>query len=133
MLSLISFFNRIPFSEPAAKVLMLCENNEISGFISPVIISNVYYLLRKTASHDVVIEKLQELLQIVDVVVMDRQVISDSLDSRFSDFEDALQNFSTIRNGRINFILTRNLSDFRRSQLAVMTPEHYLKERAYSE
>ena len=39
------FFDRKPFSDNAAQILTLCELNQIKGFITSVIISNVYYLL----------------------------------------------------------------------------------------
>lgn len=45
------YFDRKPFSDNAEQVLALCESREIRGFITSVIISNVYYLLRKTATH----------------------------------------------------------------------------------
>lgn len=37
------FFDREPYSEYAAKVLNLCEEQKIKGFITPVAISNIYY------------------------------------------------------------------------------------------
>lgn len=56
-------------------------------------------------------------------------MILDSLNSRFKDFEDALQNFAALNNGTIKIILTRNIKDFQKSELAVFNPEIYLKER----
>ena len=46
------FFDREPFSENAAKVLSLCEKKDIIGFVTPVIISNVYYLLSQKAKQE---------------------------------------------------------------------------------
>ena len=51
------FFDRKPFSVDSAKILSMCETQKINGFITPVIYSNTYYLLRQTAQHDKVIEK----------------------------------------------------------------------------
>ncbi|WGK94426.1 MULTISPECIES: type II toxin-antitoxin system VapC family toxin [Flavobacterium] len=61
------FFDRQPFSENAARIFSLCESKEIKGYITPVIISNVYYLLRQTASHEKVIEKLKLLVAITEI------------------------------------------------------------------
>jgi hypothetical protein len=58
---------------------------------------------------------------------MDRIVVENALNSGFNDFEDSLQNFSAINNGNIDLILTRNLKDYRNSELAVFTPETYIK------
>ena len=49
------FFDREPFSENAAKILSLCEMKKVTGYVTPVIVSNVYYLLRQTAKHEKVI------------------------------------------------------------------------------
>ncbi len=125
-----SFFDREPFSEFSTEILNLCEQKKLNGFTTPVIISNVYYLLRKSAKHQIIIEKIKQLLTIIDIVKMDKNVVLSALNSEFKDFEDALQNFSAIENGNIKIILTRNIKDFSKSKLAVLTPETYLKGKA---
>ncbi|TVZ28118.1 PIN domain-containing protein [Gillisia sp. Hel_I_86] len=126
------FFDREPFSEFATDILNLCEENKLKGFTTPVIICNTYYLLRKTAKHEIVIEKIKQLLTIVDVLQIDKEVVLDSLNSDFKDFEDALQNYSALKNGKISIVLTRNIKDYKKSELAVMTPETYLRGTASS-
>ena len=121
------FFDRKPFSDDAAKILSLCESREIKGFITSVILSNVYYLLRQTSTHEKVIEKLLQLVTITEVLSTDRDVIIKALNSNFKDFEDALQNYSAEMNGKIDLIVTRNIKDFKYSTLGVMTPDNYLK------
>ncbi|MCD4768826.1 MAG: PIN domain-containing protein [Bacteroidales bacterium] len=121
------FFDRKPYSDNSAKILGLCEQKLIKGFLTPVIISNIYYLLRRTAKHDKVIEKLKQLLTITDVLQMDRQVIEKALNSEFKDFEDALQNFSAINSGEIEVIITRNVKDYKKSEIGVLTPESFVK------
>jgi len=126
------FFDRKPFANYATEILNLCEEKKISGFTTPVIISNTYYLLRKTAKHDIVVEKIKQLLSIIEIIKMDKNAVFNALNSHFKDFEDALQNFSAIENGEIKIILTRNIKDFKKSELAILTPETYLKGRARS-
>jgi predicted nucleic acid-binding protein len=126
------FFDRQPFSEHAAKIFSLCELKLIQGFVTPVIYSNVYYLLRQTAKHEKVIEKLNQLITITDVLIMDKNVVVQALNSKFKDFEDALQNYTAINSGDIDVILTRNIKDFKNSDLGVLTPENYLKTKIAS-
>ena len=126
------FFDRKPFSEHAAKIFSLCELKMIQGYVTPVIYSNVYYLLRQTAKHEKVIEKLNQLLTITDVLIIDKEVLVQALNSKFKDFEDALQNFAAIKVKTIDTILTRNIKDYRNSELGVMTPEDYLKTKIAS-
>jgi predicted nucleic acid-binding protein len=126
------FFDRKPFSDHAAQILALCESNEITGFITSVIISNVYYLLRQTAPHEKVIKKLVQLTSITEVLTTDKTIIIKALNSGFKDFEDALQNFSAEISGDIDIIITRNIKDFKNSSLGILTPENYLKTRIAS-
>jgi len=121
------FFDRQPFSDHAAIVLSYCEMNKIEGYITPVILSNVYYLLRKTAKHELVIDKLRQLMTILNVLVIDKNSIIKAMNSGFKDFEDALQNFAAESANDISVILTRNTKDFKNSKLGVMTPESYVK------
>ena len=120
------FFDRKPFSENSAIILNMCERKHIQGFVTPVIISNSYYLLRRNAQHDKVIDKLKQLLSITDVLNMNKQIILNAINSDFKDFEDALQNFAAVSNGDIDVIVTRNVKDFKKSEIAVLTPESFL-------
>jgi predicted nucleic acid-binding protein len=123
------FYDRQPFAEYSSQVIGLCERNIIAGYVTPVIFSNVYYLLRQTARHDKVINHLKQLLSIMDVLLMDKAVVYNALNSGFKDFEDGLQHFAAMKAGDIDVILTRNLKDFSKSQIGVLTPESYIKSR----
>ena len=125
------FFDRKPFSEYAAKILSMCELKIIQGFVTPVIYSNVYYLLRQTAKHEKVIEKLSKLLTITDVLIIDKEVLVQALSSKFKDFEDALQNYAAVKAGIIDTIVTRNIKDYKNSEIGVLTPEEYLKTKTF--
>jgi len=122
------FFDRQPFAEHATEIFLLCENKQIQGFTTPVIISNTYYLLKKTAKHEIIIEKVKQLLNIIGILEMNNDVVIEALNSKFKDFEDALQNFAAVNHGEITIIITRNVRDFQKSGLAILTPEMYLKK-----
>lgn len=122
------FFDREPFAEYATEIFTLCENDKIKGFTTPVIISNVYYLLVKFAKHEIVIEKLKQLLIIIDIAEIKKEEILEALNSKFKDFEDAMQNYTAENSNSINIILTRNVKDYKKSKLAVFSPEMYIKK-----
>ena len=121
------FFDRQPFSEDAAKLFSLCEQKKIEGYVTPVICSNVYYLLRQTANHKKVIDKIRQLMNIMEVLNMNRDTVIHALGSNFNDFEDALQHYSAVQADFIDVILTRNVKDFVKSDIGVLTPEGFLK------
>jgi predicted nucleic acid-binding protein len=121
------FFDRKPFSQKAAQLLTLCEKKTINGFVTPVIISNVYYLLTQNAKHEKAIEKLSILCSIVDVLPMDKNIVLKALNSEFKDFEDALQNYAAEQKKNIDIVITRNTKDYKNSILAIMHPDEYLE------
>lgn len=121
------FFDRKPFSEDAARIISLCEERSIIGFVTPVICSNMYYLLLKTSTHERVIQRLTQLIGIVDVLEMNKSTIIEALHSDFRDFEDALQHFVAVQNQSIDIIITRNVKDYKKSSIPVLTPNNYIK------
>ena len=121
------FFDRDLFAEYSSQIIGLCEAKKIQGFVTPVTYSNLYYLLRQTARHEKVIENLKQLLSITEVLSMDREVVTNALISGFKDFEDSLQNFAAMKNGEIDVIVTRNLKDYKNSEIGVLSPESYIK------
>jgi predicted nucleic acid-binding protein len=120
------FFDRKPWSDDIARILTLCEQGKVKGFVTPVILGNCYYLLRRTAAHERVITHLQRLTSILDILPIDKEVVKLALNSGFNDFEDALQNFSAVKSNFVDVILTRNTKDYSRSDISVMTPENFL-------
>mgnify|MGYP003421301199 CR=1 FL=1 len=61
---------------------------------------------------------------------MNKEVVIEALNSKFKDFEDALQNFAAVNHGEVKIIITRNIKDFQKSGLAVLTPEMYVRKYA---
>ncbi|TAH00575.1 MAG: PIN domain-containing protein [Sphingobacteriales bacterium] len=120
-------YDRKPFSEESSQILSLCETGKIKGFVTSIMLSNLYYLLKKTAKHEKVIEHLKMLMSIIDVITTNKKSVLEALNSGFKDFEDALQNFSAQNNNEIHVIITRNTKDYKTSNFAIMNPETYLK------
>lgn len=121
------FFDREPFSSDAAQILTLCESKKIVGWITPIILSNVYYLLCRNEKHSKVIEKLKLLVNILEISSVDKNTIEYALNSKFNDFEDAIQNFSAELNAPIKAIITRNSKDYKHSRLAIFEPKDFIK------
>lgn len=119
--------DRTPFSEPAALIFSLCERQQIRGYITPLTYSNTWYLMRKIAPHERVMSKLNRLLSITELLVIDRDGTQLALQSKFKDFEDALQNYAAETHGGIRAILTRNGKDYRHGRIAAMSPGEFLK------
>ncbi|MDR3713072.1 MAG: PIN domain-containing protein [Puia sp.] len=119
---------RQPFAMDAARIFSLSEKKEISICTTGLVFSNAYYILRKLGPHKKVIEKLTQFARLVDIIGLPKTAVMHALESEFSDFEDALQHYAALSE-KIGIIITRNTKDFKYSELAVMTPDQYLKGR----
>ncbi len=116
---------REPFYNSAAILFSLIEKGQIRGYTSPIIFSNVHYVLRKRISKDNTITSLKYLKSLVDVLPVDKRTIESALDSEFDDFEDAIQYFCAERNG-INYFITRNKIDYKKAQINILTAKEFL-------
>ena len=126
------FFDREPDVKYSSYILSQIELKQLNGYGTSVIVSNVYYLLRKRSTHEKVIKKLNQLLTLIDVLVIDKQIILKAMNSKFKDFEDAMQNYASETFGKVDMIITRNVKDYKNSEIAVMAPEQYYRMKTRS-
>ena len=119
--------DRKPFSREAAIIFTLIEQKKLKGFSSSLTFSNLYYVLRKIESHNKVISKLDSLSKMVGILKVEEQTIKNALASGFPYFEDSIQYFSAVDSKKIDVIITRNIRDFKKSEIPVMTPGDFLK------
>lgn len=120
------YLDRKPFSDDSLQLLLKCEQKQVRAFVTPVIVTNTYYILRRNASHHYVVERLQILLNTISILAMDQKQVLAALDSKFTDFEDALQYYSAIHSNKIDGIITRNINNYKKSALPVFTPNEFL-------
>ena len=119
--------DRSPFSEHAAILFQLAKEKKIKIFISAISFNNTYYILRKVTSHKRALNLISEIEDFVGIQETNRKIIRKAIKSKFNDFEDAIQYYSAIELGAIDIITTRDLKDFKRSELPVLSPETTVK------
>jgi len=56
---------------------------------------------------------------------LNEKIIDLALNSDFSDFEDAIQYYSALENN-IDVLITRNLKDYKKAQISVLTAHDFL-------
>jgi len=119
--------DRKPYSREAAIIFTLIEQKKLKGYSSSLTFSNLYYILRKIESHNKVISKLESISRIVGILKVEESTIKNALTSGFPDFEDSIQYFSAVESKKTDVIITRNIKDFKKSEIPVMTPGDFLK------
>lgn len=115
---------RIPYYDSALELLSLVDRDGFTLYSSAHSLLNVYYITRKIAGKVAAtksVSLLQEKLRIADT-----NTLRSGLSSDFSDVEDAVQYAIALENN-CRIIITRNLRDYSKSSIPVMTAEQYLK------
>ena len=72
------------------------------------------------------IENIRKLRKIISILSIDEEIVDEALLSDNKDFEDAIQYIASEKNN-IDFIITRNKSDFKNSKLPVLNAEEFLR------
>ena len=107
-------------------VLAFAENYLFQGFTSSTVINNVYYILKKSGGDLNARFFIKTLLKYIVILSVDQNDIENAIESDFSDFEDAVQNSVASRN-YCDIIVTRNISDFKKSKILINMPIELLK------
>jgi predicted nucleic acid-binding protein len=118
---------REPFYDEAALLFTLADKQKIRLSVSALTFANTNYILLQSKKPEEAKLILRKLKLIVQVISLDEKILGLSLnDNDFKDFEDALQYFTALENG-VDAIITRNLKDFQKAKIPVMTASQFLK------
>jgi len=113
--------------EYAARIFSAGERGELALFVASLSFSNIYYVTRKFVGKEKALELLNHLEKIVNILPVDERVIRQALVAGFTDFEDAIQNYTAKQLEGITVIITCNTKDYRKSDLGIHTPDSFWK------
>ncbi len=121
------FTDREPYANPASELFELNEQGSVQLFLSAVSINNIYYIVRKFLGHKKTLEVIETLTEMTEIIGTTKTEIIQALKNDFSDYEDSIHYSSATSIKGLDAIITRNIKDYKNSQLAVMTPLNFLK------
>lgn len=116
---------REPHFSPVAILFSMADQGSIRLYVSAITFANVNYVLSRQLNESRARRLLLKLKTLVRIAPVNEKIIELSLSSDFRDFEDAIQYHSAIENN-IQTLLTRNLRDFKKAQISIMTAQQYL-------
>ena len=85
------------------------------------------YILKKYSDEKELRAKLLELTELVALIDVTKAQLKKALLSDFSDFEDALQIYNAESTGGMDYIVTRNLRDFKKSPTPAIAPDEMVE------
>ena len=122
---ILDFLNKRNFHQEAAQLINICVENKLSGYICAHEVTTLsYFLLKEQKDKTKVINTITALLDIFHVIPIDESILRDSLISPITDYEDAVIEVSSMK-ANIDYIISRNISDFKSSRIPTYTPEQF--------
>lgn len=121
--------DREPFADDATELWSMAERREIVGCVSAISFNFVYYIVRHQANERAARRAIKGLRDVFEITEVDAQIINQAIDSDFADFEDAIQYACALR-ANATHLVTRDLADFRRSEVPAVSPDGYLANRS---
>lgn len=100
-------------------------------YISALTLANLNYILSKQITQTKARNLLLKFKTLVQVLPVDDKIIDLSLVSDFTDFEDAIQHYTAVEND-IKILLTRNIRDYKKADITIMTAQEYLQSSQHT-
>ncbi|OYU56356.1 MAG: PIN domain nuclease [Chitinophagaceae bacterium BSSC1] len=117
--------DRKPFSKFAIEIFQSSESNKIQLFTSSHSIATTYYLLKKFVDDKSLRSTLLGLFEYLTVVPVNTDILTKGLRSKQKDFENAVQIFCATSIEKMDCIVTRNIKDFKGSEIPVLAPDEF--------
>ena len=112
--------------QSSAKLFTIIENKELKGYTSPIVFANVHYIMTKYGGKEKSILNLRILRKFLSILTLDEEILNEALYAEAPDFEDSIQYIASEKN-EIDFIITRNKKDYKRSKIPALTATEFLK------
>lgn len=116
---------RMPFNKSAELLFSLADTGKIKICVSSLSFSNIDYMLLSQYSTTHSRQLIAKFKTLVQVLAVNSKTIDLAIASDFNDFEDAIQ-YSCAIEHNLTTIITRNLKDYKKATIKVLTPETYL-------
>lgn len=118
---------REPFSKDAAEIIASCITKKNKGYVTAHSLCDLFFILRKDID-------VQGRMQLIKLLCSHFGILSETKNdfiavtdnNALKDLEDGLQMQCSLAAG-LDYIVTRNISDFSISKVPAITPSNFLK------
>lgn len=121
-----ALLNRAPFNREAIALLELVHNRTLLGFTSSIAFINTHYFLGKNEllRHGK-LDIMKKLKKDISIINVDERIIDYALESKFSDFEDAVQYYAA-KSAGCECIITKNSKHYKYANIPVLNAEQLI-------
>jgi len=118
---------REPFGMQVAAVWQAHEDELFTGYLSAITPATVFYVARRQLDKEQALRMVNDLTDTFEVCAVNHEVLRSALHLEMEDFEDAIQSASALAEG-LDFIVTRNLKDYKKSPVKAISPVEFIKQ-----
>ena len=115
---------REPFYYDALKIWAACEEGTVEGYVSALTVDNVHYIAQRIKSDTTAMIAVRGILDIFNVVPLDKELMRRAADFHDRDFEDDIQLQSAIKAG-CSHLFTRDPTHFHSKAIAIVPPSSF--------
>jgi len=117
--------DRKPFNDDVAEIIEQSIEGKMKICVSSITITDTNYIIGRSEGIKSANKKTKEILELVEVENVGETTVHKSASSKFNDFEDGVQNYCAVE-AKHKIIVTRNVKDYKASELSIMTPKEFL-------
>lgn len=117
---------RDPFYASASRLFSLADGKKLIICLSTLSFVTIHYILSKQIGAEKAKNVLSRFKALVTLLPVDAGMIESALASDLKDFEDAVQYYCAVSTG-IPVLITRDIKDYRKAKMSVMTADDFLK------
>ena len=116
---------REPHFAASGKILSLAAKRKLSGQIPSHALTTIHYIVAKYAGLAKADQTIDRLLSTLKVIPAGEKEFLRARGLHIPDFEDAVV-ASLAESGHCQYIISRNIDDFKNSRIPAITPEEFL-------
>ena len=113
------------FCLPSLQIMSLADRGLLRVYVSALSYATASFILGRDNKELDILREFSKFMKITTTTPVDYLIIEKSIESKFKDFEDAMQYFSA-KNEDIDYIITRNKRDFSASDIPVYEPQEFI-------
>ena len=120
-----ALLDREPFAQHVTQIFALTEQSRLEYYLCATTVTTVDYLLLQALKKSEARSALKRLIELFEIVPVNRPVIEAALRSKITDFEDAVLEQAAYLVGAQS-IISRDAKDFKKSIVKVLDPAELL-------
>ncbi len=116
---------RLPHYYASSTVLTKVRTKELTGYLPGHCLTTIYFIISKYTDKAQASETINWMITNFEIAVENKDIFIRALSFQIKDFEDAVV-ASLAENLKCNYIITRNVPDFKGTPVPAFTPEEFL-------